>query len=129
MKKSIDYSVMPGFEECLPRITLIVSYSSRRKSQAELSKLLSLEADKIEKDLVKNYCSEKTIPIIKRLRHLIEGISLKDDGKSIGIFISPCSENVYYFKATETSELYTPSVLVEADPFQANYPPRRKTEI
>ena len=110
MKESIDYSVIPDFEECLPRISLIIPYSPTRKTQAELISWLTLEADRIENDLMKNYCNEKTTLIIKKLRHLIEGISLKRD-KSIGIFLSPSSEKVYYFTPTDPSKISLPPVL------------------
>ncbi|MEO7314776.1 MAG: hypothetical protein ABIW47_06300 [Ginsengibacter sp.] len=112
MKESIDYSVIPDFEDCLPRISLIIPYSTKRNSQSELNNWLTLEADRIEKDLIENYSEEKTTPIIKRLRHLIDGVSWRKDGKNIGIFVSPCSEKVYYFTATAPSEIYFPPVLV-----------------
>ena len=110
MKKSIDYSVIPDFEECLPRISLIIPYSPKRNSQAALNSWLTLEADRIEKDLMKNYCTEKTTLIIKKLRLLIEGISVRSE-KSIGIFLSPCSEKVYYFTPTDPSKISLPPVL------------------
>ena len=110
MKKSIDYSVIPNYEECLPRITLIITDTIRKEMKSELTKWLALEIDKIEIDLIRNYCREKTGPIIKRLRHLIEGDLSKKEGKNIGIFVSPCTEEVYYFTPTGLSELELPTV-------------------
>ena len=117
---NIDYSVIPDFEECLPRITLIIPYSTRSKSQSELNNWLTFEVDQIEKDLLKNYSEEKTTPIIKRLRHLIETVSPATDGKNIGILLSPCIEKVYYFNATDPSRIYSPRVLVKDYSLHAN---------
>lgn len=112
MKKSIDYSVIPNFEECLPRITLIIPYNIRRKKKSELNAWLAVEADKIEKDLMQNCPKEKTAPIIKKLRHLIERDLSGRPGKNIGIFVSPSIEEVYYYSPTVSSEIKLPPVLV-----------------
>ncbi|MEO9144726.1 MAG: hypothetical protein ABI237_04150 [Ginsengibacter sp.] len=53
MKKSTDYSIISDSEECLPRISLIIPYESRRNRQPELHQWLTIEADKIEKELIK----------------------------------------------------------------------------
>lgn len=113
MKESIDYSVITGFEECLPRISIIIPYSPRINSQSELNQCLTLEVDKIENDLNDYYSIEKSTVIIKKLRKLIKGVIWRRDGKNLGIFMSPCSENVYYFTPTDLSKIYISPVFVQ----------------
>ena len=113
MKNIIDYAEMPNVEESLPRISLIIPFESKMNKQPELFNLLSSKADKIEKDLMKNYPEKKAALVIKKLRHLIKGISPRRDEKSMGIFVSPYTEKVYYFTATDPSKIYFPPSLVQ----------------
>ena len=112
MKKSIDYSVIPGFENCRPRITLIITPKTRREQKSELNKWLASKAENIEKALLKNYSEEHIAPLMEKLSQLIQGDLSKKEGKSIGIFVSPSSEEIYYFTETSPLELKLPSVLV-----------------
>lgn len=109
---NIDYSVIPGFENCSPRITLIVTPKTRREQKSDLNKWLAGKASMIEKTLLKNYSAERTAHLINKLRHVIGGDLSKKEGKSIGIFVSPSSEEIYYFTETNPSELKLPSVLI-----------------
>ena len=120
MKNIADYPEMPGIEESLPRVSLIIPYEPKMKKKSELFDLLSAAADKIEKDLMKNYPEERAMPVIKKLRHLIEGVSPVKKEKSIGIFVSPMAEKVYFFTATDPSKIYFPPVLVQLDSSQKN---------
>lgn len=113
MEKSIDYSIMPDFENCQPRITLLVTAKTRREHKSNLNKWLALKADKIEKDLLKNDCEERIAPLMTKLRNLIAGDFSKKEGKSLGIFVSPYSQKVYYFTTTDPSELKFPPVCVK----------------
>ena len=80
--------------------------------QQGLFNLLTSAADEIEKDLMKNYSDKRVITVIKKLRHVIEDLHCKSDEKSVGIFVSPLTEKVYYFTATDQSKTYFPPVLV-----------------
>ena len=112
MKKSIDYSESPNLEDCAPRISIIVPYDRKTNKQEMLFNNLSLEADRIEKELIRSYSEEEASPVINKLRHLIQGISPCKEGESMGIFVSPCTEKVYHFTATDPSQIYFPPVLV-----------------
>jgi hypothetical protein len=80
------------------------------KKQAGLFNLLTLAADKTEKELMVNYSKERVIPVIKRLRHLIKSMSCKPDQKTIGLFVSPHSEKLYYFTPSYPTKDYFPPV-------------------
>ncbi len=101
-------------KESLPRISLVLPFESKMNKQDELFDLLTSEADKIEKELLRKYSQEKTLPLMKKLRRLIANIHSANN-KSIGIFVSTALEKVYYF--TPTPELYKkfPPVLKVSD--------------
>ena len=115
MRKNIDCSETPDLQDCAPRISIIIPYDRKSNKQEMLLNNLLLEADRIEKELMKNYSEEEASPVINKLRHLIQGISPGKEGKSMGIFVSPCTEKVYYFTATDPSQIYFPPVLVRDD--------------
>lgn len=114
MKDNIDYSEMPNVEASVPRVSLIIPFEAKMKKQPELFNLLSATTDKIERELMKGYPEERALPVIKKLRHLMEGISSVQEGKSIGIFVSPMVEKLYFFTATDPSKVYLPPVLVHS---------------
>jgi hypothetical protein len=100
MKNDKDYPDMPGTAESLPRISLILPFELKMNHEESLSNLLTLSADKIEKELRLTYSAEKTMPVIKKLRHLMAGIHCQPRNQSIAIFVSPLTEKVYFFTGT-----------------------------
>ena len=120
MRKLKENTKMPD-DETLPRISLIIPYDPKMKSQLGLFNLLTAAADKTEKELMINYPEERVIPVIKKLRCLIKSMVCSTHEKSIGIFVSPLSEKVYYFTPTNISEDYVPPVLVQRDNGQKRY--------
>ena len=112
MKDNIDYSEMPNVEASVPRVSLIIPFEAKMKKQPELFNLLSAPTDKIERDLRKVYPEERALPVIKKLRHLMEGISSVQEGKSIVIFVSPMVEKLYFVTATDHPQDYHHHVLV-----------------
>ena len=113
MKKNPDSSEIPNLEDCAPRISIIIPYDRKGNKPETLFNNLLLEADKIEKELMKRYPKEKASPVIDKLRHLIQNIPPGKEGKSMGIFVSPCTEKIYYFTPTDPSQTYLPPVLVK----------------
>jgi hypothetical protein len=68
--------------------------------QKSLFNLLTLSANKIEKELEVSYLKERTMPVIKKLRHLTSGIHCQPNNQSIFIFVSPVTEKVFFFTGT-----------------------------
>jgi hypothetical protein len=97
--------------EALPRISLILPFEPKMNKPSQLLNLLTAEADKIEKELIKNYPEETLLPLINKLHRIINTIHCPAN-KSIGIFVSAFADKVYYF--TPTLEIYKkdPPVLI-----------------
>ena len=112
---------MPDNDESLPRISLVIPFDPKMRSQPGLINILTAAADKTEKELMINYPEERVIPVINKLRCLIKSMVCSSHEKSIGIFVSPLSEKVYYFTPKNLSEDYFPPVLVQRDNGQKRY--------
>jgi len=108
LKNNEDYPEMPDDTESLPRISLIIPFELKMNKKTELHKMLTSAADKIEKELRENYPEEKALPVIKKLRRLIEHIHYEAHNKSIAIFVSPLTEKVYYFDHSDSLKNYYP---------------------
>jgi len=100
MKLNKDYPDMPTAAESQPRVSLILPFELKMNQEKGLFDLLTLSADKIEKELRLRYSEERTMPVIKKLRHLIAGIHCQPNNQNIGIFVSPFIEKVYFFTGT-----------------------------
>ena len=100
MQNDKDYPDMPTAAQSHPRVSLILPFELKMNQEKSLFDLLTLSADKIEKELGLSYSKERTIPVIKKLRHLISDIHCQPNNQSIGIFVSPLTEKVYFFTGT-----------------------------
>jgi hypothetical protein len=109
MKKKIDSPEMPVASDSLPRVSLILPFEEKMNTVAGLFNLLTSAADKIEKELMVTYPKERVMPVIKKLRGLINGVHCRGS-KSVGIFVSPVMGKVYYFTATPEKSNYPPSI-------------------
>ena len=115
MKNKIDCIEIPDDEKSLPRISLIVPFDPKMRNQTGLFNLLTAAADKTESELLVNYPEEKVKPVINKLRCLVKSMAGVPREKSIGIFVSPLAEKVYYFTPTSLSKNYFPPVLIRQD--------------
>lgn len=112
---------VPDDQQNFPRVSLIIPFDSRMKKQPGLFNLLTTAADKTEKQLLVNYSKERVVPVIKKLRNLIKSMTCKSDQKTIGIFVSPHVEKLYYFTPSDPAKDYLPPVLVVRLDERKNY--------
>ena len=108
LKTTRDYPEMPDPTEYLPRISLVIPFELKMNKKPELDAILTSAANKVEKELKKNYREEKVMPVIEKLRRLIKDIH-DPHNKSIGIFVSPLMERVYYFNYSDSLKNYSQS--------------------
>ena len=111
MKTIKEYIKMPEVVKNLPLVSLVFPFELNMHKQLSLTKMLTLSADDVEKKLGVKYPQEMVGPVIKNLRHLIEGIHCRKEEMSMCILVSALSENVYYFSPTNAlSNYFPPSV-------------------
>ena len=121
MKNKKDDTKMPNDLESLPRISLIIPFDPKMTSHEGLFNLLTAAADKTEKELMISYPKERVALVIKKLRSLIKSMVCGHHEMSIGIFVSPLTEKVFYFTPSNPSKDYFPPVLVKRDNGQKRY--------
>jgi hypothetical protein len=110
--KDTDGQGNPAEIQATPRITLIIPYEGKLKNQTHLDSLLRKKADETEKELLNHYPSETVLPLVNKLRNIITKVERADEGKTIGIFVSPWAERVYYFSPSHLEDFKLP-VLVK----------------
>ena len=109
--KDTDSQGNPAEIQTKPCITLIIPYEGKMKNKTYLDSLLTLKADETEKELLNDYPMETVLPLLTKLRNLIKTVRCAGLGKTIGIFISPSAEKVYYFSPSHLEGFKLPSLV------------------
>jgi hypothetical protein len=106
--KDIDGQGNPGEIQATPRITLIIPYEEKMTNKTHFDSLLRLKADEAEKELLSVYPRETVLPLINKLRNILKTVQCAGQGKTIGIFVSPSAEKVYYFSPSHLEDFKLP---------------------
>ena len=80
----------------LPCISLLMPFNPKMSLKKEIDYKLKVAADQIEKEIKKNYTSEKALPVLQKLHHALNNINYNTHKQSVAIFISPLVEKTYY---------------------------------
>lgn len=109
--KDTDSHEGPAEIETKPCITLIIPYERKLRNKTHLDSLLSLKADETEKELLNDYPMETVLPLVTKLRTMLKTVRCGGKGKTIGIFVSPSAEKVYYFSPSHLEDYKLPSLV------------------
>ena len=112
MKKNIPFDDTAQDSNNLPHVSLIIPFRVEMAKQPGLLKFLAFSADIAEKDLLNKYSKEEIIPVMKKLRHLIQDVKCSKNEKTLALFVSASSEMICYFTPSIAAQRYLP-VLVE----------------
>ena len=96
MKTVEHFSEILEAPKYLPCVSLIMPFDPKMGLKKELDYKLKIASDKIERELMLNFPSEKVIPVFKKLQHALLELNYYTHKKSIAIFISPLVEKIYY---------------------------------
>jgi hypothetical protein len=113
--KDTDSRENPAELQANPCITLIIPYESKLKNKTHLDSLLRLKADETEKELLNCYPMETVSPLVSKLRNMLKTVHCAGQGKTIGIFVSPSSEKVYYFSPSHLEDFRLPRLVKTMD--------------
>lgn len=80
----------------LPSVSLIMPFDPKIALRAELDHKITNAVKEIEKKLYNDYPQEKAQPVIEKLKRLTGSLNYGTYKKSIGIFVNPLVEKVYY---------------------------------
>lgn len=84
----------------LPRISIIIPFVQKMNTKTGFDYIVNAAVDNTEKELMKNYTENTVVQVVKKLHQVLQSLNYKTHSKSIGIFISPLAEKVYYFDYT-----------------------------
>ncbi|MBK9732490.1 MAG: hypothetical protein IPO83_14645 [Chitinophagaceae bacterium] len=79
-----------------PSVSIILTFDTKMGLTKELRHLLKTATDKAEKKLLENYAPDRSLPVIQKLRSMINNLKFDKSKKSIAIFVSPILEKVIY---------------------------------
>jgi hypothetical protein len=79
-----------------PAISIILPFEPKMSLRSELAHSLKSAADKVEKEIARDYPHESGALVMRKLRSLIEGLNFDTYKKSIAIYVSPLFEKVLY---------------------------------
>lgn len=94
-KKTYDEA---GIPEDLPFISIIIPFQPKMNIKSGFDNIINEVAAKTEKEVMKSYPESKATPVIKKMHQVLHKLDIKKHkSQSIGIFVSPLMEKVYYF--------------------------------
>ena len=94
-KKPYEESSIP---EDFPFISIIIPFEPKMNIKSGFDTIINDAAAKTEKELLKSYPESKAAPVLQKMYHVLHNLDLnKHKKQSIGIFVSPLLEKVYYF--------------------------------
>ena len=85
----------------LPSVSIILPFQPTTTLKTKLQYSLKLVTEEIEEQLLKQYTTEKAVPILIKLRNLLRNLNYNTHKKSIALFVSPVVEKVYYLEIEE----------------------------
>lgn len=80
----------------LPAVSLIMPFHPVMDSKRDLEYQLKRAMEKIESQLMEQYPRDRAIPVLEKVRKLINTLNYNTHKKSVAIFASPVIEKVYY---------------------------------
>jgi hypothetical protein len=80
----------------LPAVSLIMPFHPVMASKRDLEYQLKRAMERIESQLLGQYTRDRAIPVLEKLRKIINTLNYNTHKKSVAIFASPLIEKVYY---------------------------------
>jgi hypothetical protein len=79
-----------------PSVSIIIPFEPHIRAKNDLAFQLKKALSDVEKQLYKEYTSDRALPVIIKLHKLLAGINYNNFKKSIAIFASPFVEKIIY---------------------------------
>lgn len=82
--------------EYMPSVSIVLPFSPVTMLKQELDMRIKNITTKVESMLIKEYTSQKAMPVIYKLKNVIKNLNYYTHKKSLVIFVSPMIEKVFY---------------------------------
>lgn len=80
----------------LPSVSIILPFEPKMSAKTDLEYRLNRTVEKVQKELSKNYPSEKVDPVLQKLKTLVQNLDYTTYKRSIALFVSALFEKVFY---------------------------------
>ncbi|HEY6978052.1 MAG TPA: hypothetical protein VH396_17250 [Chitinophagaceae bacterium] len=80
----------------LPAVSIVHPFEPMMSSKSELEFELKQAVEKVKSRLIEEYAVDKVWPVVLRLNGVIQNLNYNTQKKSVAIFVSPVTEQVYY---------------------------------
>ncbi|HEY6081977.1 MAG TPA: hypothetical protein VIU45_00885 [Chitinophagaceae bacterium] len=80
----------------LPEVSVILPFEPLISLKRGLQRQLKMAVGKVESELMANYPEEKAMPVIIKLRNVVNNLNFNTRKKGVAIFVSPIIEKVFY---------------------------------
>jgi hypothetical protein len=80
----------------LPCVSVVMPFEPKMSSKEVIMHSLKIAADKIKRDLFKNFARDVSDEVLHKLKIMIERLDYTTHKKSVVLFVSPEIEKVYY---------------------------------
>ena len=84
--------------EYMPAISIVLPFSPVTMLKQELDFRIKNVTAKVESMLIKEYTSQRAMPVIYKLKNVLRNLNYFTHKKSIAIFVSPLIEKVFYLE-------------------------------
>jgi hypothetical protein len=93
----------------LPAVSLIMPFHPVMASKRDLEYQCKRAMEKIESQLMEQYPRDRAIPVLEKIRRLINTLNYNTHKKSVAIFASPLIEKVYYLEVAVEEKIVVDS--------------------
>ncbi|MBS1600886.1 MAG: hypothetical protein JST75_21880 [Bacteroidetes bacterium] len=85
-----------GVSQHVPAVSIIMPFEPKMSVKSEVEYKLKIALAKVEKELLNNYTSHQSVPLIRKLQSLVRNLNYNTHKKTVAIFVSPLVEKVFY---------------------------------
>jgi hypothetical protein len=79
-----------------PAVTIVMPFEPKMQSKEIITKALRKVLDKVEEELLENYCDDMGMLVLQKLKTVVNHLNFSTFKKSVAIYISPFFEKLLY---------------------------------
>ena len=88
----------------IPCISLVINFEPKLSGRNELEQKLKAHQQRIERQLVQEYPSEKAMPLVEKLQAAIRNVNYNSYKKSLALYVSENIQKTYYLNIEVTEK-------------------------
>ena len=82
--------------KCQPCVSVIMPFDPKMVHKTEIAYSLKMAADKVSRELNKNYGNQVVVEVFNKLKNAIKHLDYTTHKQSVAIYVSPVVGKIYY---------------------------------